>query len=277
MKRLLYILPPLGILVLLAFASGWNRTAADDQSVDFRQSQIMVKLNQIEWELSRVKNRLGAQDRRFDEIEGQLDRILVAIEAAGSGKFPSSPGPEASGSSGTSGSAPAATDPALVGAWRLARHDFAEEIPNNIRRYLEEQAEQVEQAELADQAAVRRRRTARIDERVEKVIHGFEDTLDQAGFRLIRFGPDGLYTDGTGDEGQWLVSGNRLILTNFDGRAYPGTYSVDGAELTFTITGDQVGTLIRLERERLGAGDRSMIVNSFRYTDRVRLFYTKDF
>ena len=50
MKRLLYILPPLGILVLLAFASGWNRTAADDQSVDFRQSQIMVKLNQIEWE-----------------------------------------------------------------------------------------------------------------------------------------------------------------------------------------------------------------------------------
>ncbi len=271
MKRLLYILPPLGILVLLAFAGGWNRTAADDQSVDFRQSQIMVKLNQIEWELSRIKNRLGAQDRRFDEIERQLDRILEAIEVAGSGKFPSSPGPEASGTSGTSGSAPATMDPALVGAWRLARHDFAEEIPNNIRRYL------VEQAEQADQAAVRRRRKTRIDESIRKVIGYFEEVLDQAGFRLIRFGPDGLYTDGTGDEGQWLVSRDRLILTNFDGRAYPGTYSVDGTELTFTITGDQVGTLIRLERGSMGAGDRSMIVNTFRYTDRVRLIYTKDF
>ena len=280
MKRLLYILPPLGILVLLAFADGWNRTAADDQSVDFRQSQIMVKLNQIEWELSRVKNRLGAQDRRFDEIERQLDRILEAIEAAGSEKSPSSSGLD---SSGTSRSAPAATEPTLVGAWRLARHDFAEEIPNNIRRYLVEQADlgdqvgQAEQVEQAEQAAVRRRHTARIDERVSKVIGYFEEVVDQAGFRLIRFGSDGRYTDGTGDEGQWLVSGSRLILTNFDGRAYPGTYSVDGTELTFTITGDQVGTLMRLERESMGAGDRSMIVNTFRYTDRVRLIYTKDF
>ena len=271
MKRLLYILPPLGILVLLAFASGWNRTAADDQSVDFRQSQIMVKLNQIEWELSRVKNRLGAQDRRLDEIEGQLDRILEAIEASGSGKFPSSPGPEASGTSGTSGYAPAATDPALVGAWRLSRHDFAEEIPNKLRRYLEEHAEQ------AEERWRREYRRNRIDERVEKVIDGFEDTLDQAGFRLIRFRPDGLYTDGTGDEGQWLVSGDRLILTTFDGRAHPSTFSVAGPDLTVTLTGDQIGTLFSLETER---AVRRYIGNHrqyLKYTDRVRLFYTRDF
>lgn len=165
----------------------------------------------------------------------------------------------------------ATIDPALAGTWRLARNDFAEEIPKNIRRYLEEHADQ------ADQAAVRRRRIARIDENVKKIVDYFEEILDQAGFRLIRFRPDGMYTDDTKDEGMWLVSNDRLILTTFDGRAYPCTYSVDGTDLTLTITGDQIGTLFLLERERLGAGDRRLIDSSFKYTDRVRLFYTKDF
>ena len=158
-----------------------------------------------------------------------------------------------------------------MGSWRLSRNDFAEEIPNNIRRYLEDRAEQ------AEQAAVRRRRTARIDEVVKTVVDYFEEVLDQAGFRLIRFRPDGMYTDDTKDEGMWLVSGDRLILTTFDGRAYPCTYSVNGSDLTITFTGDQIGTLIRLERERMGAGDRRIIANSFRFTDRVRLIYTRDF
>ena len=268
MKRLLYILPPLGMLVLLAIASGWNRTAADDQSVDFRQSQIMVKLNQIEWELTQVRNRLGSQDQRLTDIDRQLEQILEEIEDAAS---TASKGSTTSTASTESVSTHAAIDSALTGTWRLARNDFAEEIPKNIRRYLEEHADQ------ADQAAVRRMRIARIDENVKKIVDYFEEILDQAGFRLIRFRPDEMYTDSTGDEGMWLVSGDRLILTTFDGRAYPSKYNVDGDELTLTITGDQIGTLFLLERERLGAGDRRLIDSSFKYTDRIRLIYTKDF
>ena len=264
MKRLPVILSPLGIIVLLALASGWNRTAADDQSVDFRLSQIMIKLNQIEWELSRVKNWLEAQDGRFDEIEGQLNRIRGEIGDAGSVKPPSSPGPAASAASVP---AAAATDPALAGAWRLSRNDFAEEIPENIRRYL------AEQGSLEDL----RNRPDRIDEDVGKTIDKFEEILDQTGFRLIRFRLDGMYTDGTGDEGQWLVSANRLILTSFDGRAHPFTYAVNGADLTLTITGDQIGTLFLLEAGRTSPRTREMIESTFKYTDRVRLFYSKDF
>jgi len=253
------------IAVFLAVLAGWNRAAADDQSTDFRLSQIMVKLTQIEWQLTQVRNRLGSQDQRLTDIDRQLEQILEEIEEA------ASTASKGSTASTESMSSRAAVDPALTGTWRLARNDFAEEIPKNIRRYLEERADQ------ADQAAVRRRRIARIDETVKKVVDYFEEILDQAGFRLIRFRPDGMYTDDTKDEGMWLVSGDRLILTTFDGRAYPCTYSVDGTDLTLTITGDQIGTLFRLERERVGAGDLRMIANSFRYTDRVRLFYTRDF
>ncbi len=276
----------IALIIFLAAFTGRNRTAADDrpdQSIDFRLNQIMVKLGQIEWELSQVKNRLGSQDRRLTDIDRKLDRILEEIEDAAStastASMESSESAESSASasstasteSSASASSRTAIDPALLGTWRLARNDFAEEIPNNIRRYLAEQAERAEsprrQAGRADQ----------IDKNVKKIVDDFEVILDQAGFRLIRFRPDGMYTDGTGDEGTWLVFDDRLILTTFDGRAYPGTYSVSGAELTLTITGDQIGTLFRLERERLGAGGRRMITSTFKYTDRVRLFYTKDF
>lgn len=271
------------MIIFLAVLTGRNRTSADDrpdQSIDFRLNQIMVKLGQIEWELSQVKNRLGSRDRRLTDIDRKLDRIVEEIDDAAStastasmasAESSASASSTASTESNASASSSAAIDPALVGTWRLARNDFAEEIPNNIRRYLAEQAERAEsprrQAGRAD----------RIDKNVKKIVDDFEVILDQAGFRLIRFRPDGMYTDDTGDEGTWLVFGDRLILTTFDGRAYPGTYSVSGAELTLTITGDQIGTLIRLERERLGAEGRRMITSTFKYTDKVRLFYTKDF
>ena len=177
----------------------------------------------------------------------------------------------ASTESNASASSSAAIDPALVGTWRLAGNDFAEEIPSKFRRYLEEHAEQ------AEERWRREYRRNRIDERVEKFIDGFEDILDQAGFLLIRFSPDGMYTDGTGDVGMWLVSGDRLIMTTFDGRTYPSTYSIDEAGLTLTITGDQIGTLFRLETGFTVRRTREMIEQAFRYTDRVRLFYTKDF
>ncbi len=261
------------MIAFLAVFTGWNRTAADDrpdQSVDFRMSQIMVKLNQIEWELSQVKNRLGSQDRRLTNIDRQLERILEEIEDVASSATTASSSSAASAATSASASSRAAIDPALVGTWRLAGNDFAEEIPQNIRRYLIEQAERAEsprrQAARADQ----------IDENIKEIVDDFDKILDQAGFLLMRFREDGMYTDGTGDEGMWLVSGDRLILTTFDGRAYPSKYSVNDTDMTLTITGDQIGTLIRLERERMGAGDRRVIANSFRYTDRVRLFYTKD-
>lgn len=279
------------MIAFLAVLTGWNRTAADDwpdQSVDFRLNQIMVKLGQMEWELSQVKNRLGSRDRRLTDIDRKLDRILEQIEEVAStastastassastestesAESSASASSEASTESNASASSGTAIDPALAGTWRLARNDFAENIPNNIRRYLAEQAERAEnprrQAGSADQ----------IDKNVKKIVDDFEVILDQAGFLLMRFRPDGMYTDGTGDEGMWLVSGNRLILTTFDGRAYPCKYSVNDTDMTLTITGDQIGTLIRLERERMGAGDRRVIDNSFRYTDRVRLFYTRD-
>lgn len=268
-RHVLFLAIP--IVVFLAVLAGWNRTAADDQTVDFQMSQIMVKLTQIEWQLTQVRNRLGSQDQRLTDIDRQLEQISEEIEDAASTASKASKGSTASTAATESVSSRATIDPALAGTWRLARNDFAEEIPKNIRRYLEEHADQ------ADQAAVRRRRIARIDENVKKIVDYFEEILDQAGFRLIRFRSDGMYTDDVGDEGMWLVSGDRLILTTFDGRAYPCTYSVDGTDLTLTITGDQIGTLFRLERERVGAGDLRLIDSSFKYTDRVRLFYTKDF
>lgn len=264
------------MIVFLAVLTGWNRTAADDwpdQSVDFRLNQIMVKLGQIEWELSQVKNRLGSRDRRLTDIDRKLDRILEEIEdAASTASSASSASVRSteSAESNASASSGVATDPALVGTWRLARNDFAEGIPKNIRRYLSAQAERAEsprrQADRAD----------RIDENIKEIVDDFDQILDQAGFLLMRFRLDGMYTDGTGDEGMWLVSGDRMILTTFDGRTYPCKYSVNDTDMTLTITGDQIGTLIRLERERMGAGDRRLIANSFRYTDRVHLFYTKD-
>lgn len=257
MRRRHVFLTAMPVIVFIVVLTGWNRTSADDrsdQTVDFRLNQIMVRLNQIEWELSRVRNRQGTQGERLDEIDTQLNRILAAIADF------KSPGPASSST---------ATDPALAGAWRLSRNDFADEIPKNIRRYLEAQADQADRRDRADQ----------IDDSVRNIIDKFEEVLDRDGFRLIRFRPDGMYTDSTGDEGMWLVSGDRLILTTFDGRAYPVTYFVDGAELTLTITGDQLGTLFRLEAAeagRLGRRGRDLIDHTFKYTDRVRLFYTKD-
>lgn len=131
MRRLYLILIPLGIIAILAVFSGGNRTAADDQTIDFRMNQIMVKLNQIEWELSRVRNRQGVQNKRLDEIDTQLDRILSELQNL---------------TSSVPASSSSATDPVLVGTWRLSRSDFAEEIPDNMRRYLEEQAEQAEES-----------------------------------------------------------------------------------------------------------------------------------
>lgn len=257
------------MIVFLAVLTGRDRTAADDlpdQSVDFRLNQIMVKLSQIEWELSQVKNRLGSRDRRLNEIDRKLDRILEEIEDAASSGSASSSGAEASSASTSSSTA---IDPALVGTWRLARNDFAESIPNDIRRHLAEQASQSD-------GMVRRFRTGNIDQNVTEIIVKFEEILYETGFRVMSFRPDGHYTDGTGDDGMWLVSGDRLILTTFDGRAYPGTYFVDGAEFTLTITGDQIGTLFRLAAEKPPGVTGKMIDQAFRYEDRVRLFYKRD-
>ena len=243
------------MIFLLVVLTGWNRTFADDQTVEFRLNQIMVKLNQIEWELSQVRNKFGTQENRFDHIDRQMDRILEEIEDV---------------TSTESALSTSATDPVLEGTWRLSRNDFAEEIPKNIRRYLEAQADQADSRDRADR--IRRN----IEKNVKTVIDSFEVFLDQTGFLLLRFNPDGLYTDSTEDEGMWLVSGNRLVMTTFDGRTYPSTYTVDDAGLTLTLTGDQIGTLLRLEAISTGARDRRLIANIFKYTDRVRLFYTKD-
>lgn len=290
------------MIVFLAVLTGWNRTAADDwpdQSVDFRLNQIMVKLGQIEWELSQVKNRLGSRDRRLTDIDRKLDRILEQIEevastastassasmestefaesaesstsasssgTAASASSASSSGAEASNASASSGTA---IDPALVGTWRLARNDFAEHIPNNIRRFLAEQASQSD-------GMVRRSRIDRIDQNVTEIIVKFEEILNETGFRVMSFRPDGYYTDSTGDDGMWLVSGDRLILTTFDGRAYPCTYFIDGDELTLTITGDQIGTLFRLAPGKPPGLTGKMIDQVFLNEDRVRLFYKRD-
>lgn len=256
MRRLHVFLITIPVIVLIVVLTGWNPTSAEDQTVDFRLNQIMVRLNQIEWELSRVRNRQGTQSERLDEIDTKLDRILEEM----AGFAPMEPA-----------SSSTATDPALWGTWRLTRHDFAEEIPDKMRRYLEEQAEQ------AEESWRKAYRSKRIDERIEKTIDGFEKILDQSGFRLIRFRSDGMYKDGAGDDGTWLVSGNRLVMTTFDGRTFPSTYSVDDAGLTLTFTGDQIGTLFSLEAEREVRRNAGNHRQYLKYTDRVRLIYTKDF
>ena len=258
MRRRHVVFLAVTMIVLLVVPTGWNRTSAEDQIVDFRLNQIMVKLNQIEWELSQLRNRLGTQDNRFDHIDRQMDRILEEIQDV------------TSSASTESMSSSNAVDPALVGTWKLSRNDFAEEIPNNIRRYLAEQAAQAD-------GPVRRFRTDRMDRDITEIIVGFEEILNRTGLRQIQFRPDGMYTDSTGDKGMWLVSGERLILTTFDGRAYPGTYSLNGAEFTLTVTGDQIGTLFRLEAEKSVGITKTMIDQAFRNKDRVRLIYTRDF
>ena len=266
------------MIVCLAVLTGWNRTAADDwpdQSVDFRLNQIMVKLGQIEWELSQVKNRLGSRDRRLTDIDRKLDRIFEEIEKVAStasavSTESASPAATASEASAASPTSSTAIDPALVGTWRLAHNDFAEGIPKNIRRYLSAEADRAKDRDRAD------RIERDIEDRVESVIDSFEVFLDKSGFLLLRFETDGIYTDSTKGEGMWLVSGDRLIMTTFNGRTYPSTYSVVEAGLTLTITGDQIGTLFRLEAGRSGRNTRKMIDQAFRYTDRVRLIYTKD-
>ena len=277
----------IALIIFLAALTGRNRTAADerpDQSIDFRLNQIMVKLGQIEWELSQVRNRLGSQDRRLTDIDRKLDRILEEIEdaastasSASSASMESTESAESSASASStasketnaSASSSTAIDPTLVGTWRLVRNDFTEHIPNNIRRYLAEQASQSD-------GMVRRARIDRIDRNVTEIIVKFEEILDQAGFRLMSFRPDGHYTDSTRDEGMWLVSGSRLILTTFDGRAYPGTYFIDGDELTLTITGDQIGTMFRLAPGKSPGVTGKMIDQAFLNEDRVRLFYKRD-
>ena len=112
------------MITFLAVFTGWNGTAADDQSVDFRFSQIMVKLGQIEWELSNVKNRVGTQENRFDQIDRRLDRILEKIEE--------------NAASTVTAAAPAAPDLALVGMWRLSHSDFSgEDTAERVRRFLQ--------------------------------------------------------------------------------------------------------------------------------------------
>lgn len=252
-RHVLFLAIPM--IFLLVGLTGWNRTSADDQTVEFRLSQIMVKINQIEWELSQVRNKLGTQENRFDHVDRQMDRILEEIEDV---------------TSSESASSTSAIDSKLLGTWRLSRNDFAEGIPKNIRRYLETQADQADSRDHADR--IRRN----IEKNVTSVIDSFEVFLDQTGFLLLRFTTDGLYTDSTADEGMWLVSGNRLVMTTFDGRTYPSTYTVDDTGLTLTLTGDQIGSLLRLEAIRTGARGRRLIDSTFKYTDRVSLFYTKD-
>ena len=84
MRRWHVILLSLLMIAFLAVLAGWNRTAADDQSVDFRMSQIMVKLTQIEWQLTQVRNRLDGHENRFDQIDRQLERVMEEIEDAAS-------------------------------------------------------------------------------------------------------------------------------------------------------------------------------------------------
>lgn len=247
------------MIILLVVFTGWNPTSAEDQTVDFRLNQIMVRLNQIEWELSRVRSRQGTQSERFDKIDTRLNQILEEIESV------TSTVPTSSSS---------ATDAALVGTWRLSNNDFLEGIPKNIRRYLEAQADQADRYDRAD------RIESNIEDTVGNVLTGFEDILDNTGLRLIRFRSDGLYTDSTENEGMWLLSGDRLILATFNGRTYPFTYFVDGDDLTLTITGDQLGTLFKLEAAeegRLRRRGRDLIDSTFKYTDRVSLVYTMDF
>lgn len=256
----------MGIITFLAVFSGRNRTAADDQTIDFRMNQIMVKLNQIEWAISQVRNRLSSNDQRLADIDRQLDRVLEELGSAAS---------TAPASSST------AIDPALVGTWVLSHNDFAEVIPNYIRRYFEELAQERRNTNRLDFEARREADhiESNIEDTVTRVLDGFEEVQDSTGLRLIGFRSDGMYTNSTEDEGMWLVSGNRLIMTTFDGRNYPVTYFVDGTDLTLTITGDQLGTLFKLkaaDEGRLGRRGRDLIDNTFKYTDRVRLFYTKD-
>ena len=196
------------MIAFLAVLAGWNRTAADDQSVDFRMSQIMVKLTQIEWQLTQVRKRLDGHENRFDQIDRQLDRIRSDIEK------------EAEEAASTA-TRPAASDPALVGTWRLTRSDFADDT-----------ADPVSEADL-DGTDVD---PALLESNAREFVNRVERALGLAGLRLIRFNSDASYADGTGVMGMWSVYGDRLIRISRDGEVPRAAYLVSGSSLSLLFT-----------------------------------------
>lgn len=260
------------LIIFLAGLTGRNRAAADDrpdQSIDFRLSQIMVKLGQIEWELSQVKNRLGSQDRRLPDIDRKLDRIVEEIDdAASTASTASTASAESSASasstasteSNASASSSAAIDPALVGTWRLAGNDASDDSLDRIRRRLE--------GNKAVPATTDS--TARVF--VNRLVHA----LDLSRLRLIRFDSDGLYSDETGAAGVRTVYGDRLIRIGTDGNISQVAYLATGSSLSLLLTGDQTLKALKAASQTWTNEDQALFDAAFKQTDGLRLSLIKD-
>ncbi len=242
MRRWHVILLSLLMIAFLAVLAGWNRTAADDQSVDFRMSQIMVKLTQIEWQLTQVRKRLDGHENRFDQIDRQLDRIRSDIEK------------EAEEAASTA-TRPAASDPALVGTWRLTRSDFADDTADPVRSGLD--GTDVDPALLESNA--------------REFVNRVERALGLAGLRLIRFNSDASYADGTGVMGMWSVYGDRLIRISRDGEVSQAAYLVSGSSLSLLFTRDQILRAVKAASETWTSVDQEWFDAAFDQRDGWRM------
>ena len=247
MRRWHVIVLSLVMVSFIAVFAGWDRTVADDQSIDFRMSQIMVKLTQIEWQLTQVRNRLGGHESRFDRIDRQLDQVRSAIEKEAE-------------EAGLTASRPVAPDPELVGTWRLSRNDIADDTADRIRSELKET--EVDPALLESNA--------------REFVNRVEYALDLAGLRLIRFNSDATYLDDTGGLGKWSVYGDRLIRISIDGDVSQAVYLVSGSSLSFLFIRDQALKALKAASETWTGVDQDLFDAAFEQRDGLRVSLIRD-
>ena len=117
----------------------------------------------------------------------------------------------------------------LVGSWRFESTDIVQTLAENLKNYL------INEGGLD---------AATVDFILAEFFREMTEDLKNSPIATLNLSADATWVDGEGESGTWSANGEMLVAKQGETIFFLGSYSVDGDDLTMTLTKDQMLQMI---------------------------------
>ena len=134
----------------------------------------------------------------------------------------------------------------LIGSWRFESTDIVETLAENLKSYL------INEAGLD---------SATVESLLAEFFREMTADLQNSPIATLKFAPDGTAVEGEGATVTWSANGSTLAVKQDETIVFLGNYSVDGDDLTLTLTKELMLQMITSASEEPLAEDEVMLLD----------------
>lgn len=134
----------------------------------------------------------------------------------------------------------------LVGSWRYESTDIVQTLAENLRNYL------INEGGLDE---------ATVDTILAEFFKEMNEDIKSSALGSLKLTADAMWVDGEGGTGTWSANGTTLIAKQGETIFFLGNYSVDGDDLTLTLSKEQMLAMIAGSSEEPPPEEELMFLN----------------